>query len=338
MNNDNLQNETEFRRFLLGGMTEDERIEFEGNFILDESLFENLRIAEDELIEQYLGGTLSDTEKSNFEANYLTTKLRRERVEFTRQMLAKFKLQNVAVAEVKKTASVAENPSFLESLIAFFKQPGFAFGTAFALLLLGFGGWFLLRNPNQPIDIAQNTPTPTPQVLVSPTPLVSENKNTEPSNTGVNQPSQLTNKNTESANQRPKVEANSNKKPAENVTQEKPTPTPSNSLITTLALFTGGVRSDGKTNELNLPKNSGGANLELNLESQDYKTYRAEIVDQNGKVIYRSGKLTAKNSKINAFVSAKNLTKGDFIVKVYGKNAKNEDESVADYQFRVSQK
>ena len=66
MNNDNLQNETEFRRFLLGGMTEDERIEFEGNFILDESLFENLRIAEDELIEQYLGGTLSDTEKSNF--------------------------------------------------------------------------------------------------------------------------------------------------------------------------------------------------------------------------------------------------------------------------------
>ena len=329
MNDENLHNESEFRRFLLGEMEENERAEFEGKFILDEEVFENLRVAEDELIEDYVRGTLSAAEKSSFETNFLTTQKRRERVEFTRQMLSKFKKIGV-VAEVKKTASVAENPSFFESVLAIFKQPKFALGTAFTILLLIFGGWFLLKNPNQPIDIAQNTPTPTPQISVTPTPKVPENKNVENINSTVN----TNNKNVELNNQHPKVESNANKK-TENTNQEKPI---QQSSVVTLALFAGGVRGGGKSYELNLPKNSSGANLQLNLESQDYKTYRAEIVDQNGNVVYRSGKLLANKAKVNAFVPAQSLKRGDYIIKLYGKNAKNEDESAADFQFRVNQK
>lgn len=330
VNHKNLQNESEFRRFLLGEMEENERAEFEGQFILDEKLFENLCVAEDELIEAYVLGSLAVTEKNKFEANFLTTEKRRQRVEFTKQMLTQLKGKEAAVAEVKKIASEAENPSFFESVLAFFKQPGFALGTAFVILLLIFSGWFLLKNPNQPIDIAKNTPTPTPQISVSPTPQVSENNNVG----NVNSPVNVNNKNAESNNQRPKIESNVNKR-AENTNQEKPI---QQSSVVTLALFAGGVRGEGKTNELNLSKDLGGTNLQLNLESQDYKTYRAEIVDQNGSVIYRSGKLTAKSSKINTFVPAKNLKRGDYIVKVYGKNAQNQDESVADFQFRVNQK
>lgn len=334
MNNKNLQNESEFRRFLLGEMEENEREEFEGQFILDEELFENLRITEDELIEEYVRGSLSVTEKNKFEANFLTTEKRRQLVEFTRQMLAQLKGKEVAVAEVKKTALVAENPSFFEAVLAFFKQPSFALGTAFAVLLLILGSWFLLRNPNQPIDVAKDkTPSPVPSISVSPIPQVSENNNVGNVNSLVNS----NNKNAESNNQRPKVDSNLNKN-SENTNKEKPIQSPSNPVVVTLALFAGGVRGEGKTNELNLSKDSSGANLQLNLESQDYKTYRAEIIDQNGNVIYRSGKLTAKSSKINTFVSAKNLKRGDYIVKVYGKNAQNQDESVADFQFRVNQK
>lgn len=105
-----------------------------------------------------------------------------------------------------------------------------------------------------------------------------------------------------------------------------------------LALFAGTIRSEGKTSELNLPKNAQGANLLLNLESQDYQTYRAEIVDADGKVIYRSGKLKARNSKINAFVPSKNLKRGDYMLKLYGFNPTGEEESAADFQFRVNQK
>ena len=103
-----------------------------------------------------------------------------------------------------------------------------------------------------------------------------------------------------------------------------------------LALFAGSVRSEGKSNELNLPKTSKGASFVLNLESQDYQTYRAEIVDQNGNIVYRSGKLKARSSKINTFVPSKNLKRGDYILKLYGFNSQNEEESTADFQFRVT--
>jgi hypothetical protein len=109
-------------------------------------------------------------------------------------------------------------------------------------------------------------------------------------------------------------------------------------VITTLVLFAGTVRSDGKTNELNLPKNSDGANLQLNLESQDYKLNQAEIIDADSKTIWRNGKIKAKKAKVNTFVPSKNLTKGDYLIKPYGQNHAKQGEYVADYQFRVNLK
>lgn len=321
MSNKNLTNESKFRQFLLGEMPEEERVEFEQNFILDAEMFENLHVAEDELIENYVRGNLSENDQQKFETKFLTNEKRRERVAFTRAMLKNFANQSA----LKKQEAEGERVSIWANLISFFKQPQFAFSSALAILLLLLGGWFLLKTINQPVDVVQNTPTPTPQISVTPTPQIVENTNNTP------------NQNIEPINQRPKVEPTLNKTP-DNTNLQKPVQTPSTPVITTLALFTGGVRSDGKTNELNLPKNSGGANLQLNLESQDYKTYRAEIVDQNGKIIYRSGKLSANKSKVNAFVPAQNLKRGDYIIKLYGKNVQNQDESVADFQFRVNQK
>lgn len=103
-----------------------------------------------------------------------------------------------------------------------------------------------------------------------------------------------------------------------------------------LALFAGTLRSEGKTNELNLPKNAKGATLQLNLESVDYKNYQAELTDADGNVIFQSGRLTANKSKINFFIPSKNLNKGDYIIKLYGKNDSGENESAADFQFRVN--
>lgn len=302
-------------------MPEEERVDFEQNFILDEEMFENLRVAEDELIENYVRGNLSENDRQKFETNFLTNEKRRERVVFTRAMLKNFANQSA----LKKQEAESERVSVWASLISFFKQPQFAFGSALAILLLILGSWFLLRKTEKPIDIVQNTPTPTPQISVTPTPQISENTYNTP------------NQNVAPINQRPKVEPTLNKTP-DNTNLQKPVQTPSNPVITTLALFTGGVRSEGKTNELNLPKNSGGANLQLNLESQDYKIYRAEIMDQNGKIIYRSGNLSANKSRVNAFVPAQNLKRGDYIIKLFGKNTNNQDESVADFQFRVNQK
>jgi hypothetical protein len=105
-----------------------------------------------------------------------------------------------------------------------------------------------------------------------------------------------------------------------------------------LALFAGGVRAEGKMPALNLPETATGANLQLNLESQDYKNYQVEIVDPDGNLIFRNNKLGAKNKKLNLFVPAPKLSAGEYLVKLSALNSQNETESVADYPFRVNRK
>ena len=68
-------------------------------------------------------------------------------------------------------------------------------------------------------------------------------------------------------------------------------PIPTNGLTPVLALFAGGVRGEGTTPELNLPRDAPGANLQLHLERQDFKIYRVEIVDPEGGLTFRSNNL-----------------------------------------------
>lgn len=329
----NLQQETEIRRFLLGEMPEEERSVFESRFIEDEDLFEQIRIGEDELIEAYVRGTLNTNEKLKFEKNFLTTKTRRERVGFMRGMLEKLaqptEAATAAPAAKKNDAVTSASPSVWETLTGWFvpskSAPKYAWGAVFALILIAFAGWLFITSFNkQPPTIALQ---PTPTVSVTPVPEASANNQNLPTDSNINGPNRTpVNKNTGSEN----VNRNPNNK---NSTEPPPRP-----MVASLALFTGGVRSSGATSELNISKDVTGVNLQLNLESQDYKVYRAEIVDQDGKVVYRSGNINSRSTKINTFVPAARLPHGDYIVKVYGKNAENKDESAADFTFRVNRK
>lgn len=315
MKQENLYNETEIRRFLLGELEEKERTAFEAKFLADEDFFAQIRVVEDELIEDYVRGTLA--EKDKFEREFLTTKKRRERVAFMRAMIAKLS---------EKPQKVEAKTPFFAPLIEFFRQPKFVFGAAFAILALVFGFWFLAIR--KPVEIVQQiTPTPRIEIKTNQTAIVNPPTN-QTTNENVSVNANLPEKRESNKANSTNANIETPKKP-----EEKPKEIVSNPV---LALFAGGVRSEGKTNELNLPRNAQGASLVLNLESQDYQTYRAEIVDQNGSVIYRSGKLRARNSKINAFVPSKNLKRGDYILKLYGFNPQNEEESAADFQFRVT--
>ncbi|MGC2237178.1 MAG: hypothetical protein WA584_13515 [Pyrinomonadaceae bacterium] len=318
---DQIKTEADVRRFLLGEMSEDERSAFEAKFVENEDLFEQIRVVEDELIESYVRGTLELSGRERFEKIFLTTKSRRLRVAFTREMLGKLSEYKETDA-VKKIETAAANPSAWNSIANFFKTPKLAFGAAFALLVLIFGGWLLTRNPNRNEIVRQITPSPTNQ------------------NSPANQ-SDLENSNTNIAEKIPEnknVSPNANKE-SQNKNQNTNAPKPeSNGAAPILALFAGGVRAGGKTAELNLPENARGANLQVNLESQDYKIYMVEIVDADGNPILKSNNLKAKNSKLFLFIPAAKLRRGDYMVKLSALNAQNETESVADYTFRVNRK
>lgn len=302
----NLENEYEIRRFLLGEMAEDERTVFEACFLADQDRFESVKVVEDELIEAYVRGQLAAGERENFEKAFLTTAKRRERVAFTRAML-----ENLATPKHDIIYATEASPSFPGSLVAFFKRPAFAGATAFALLLAALAGWLIFRTPrgNEIEIVRRETPTPSPAAIQTPVPVgppVNENINAV----------------------KPNIDTNRN----ENTRPEKPAPAPQ---TVTLALFAGTLRSGGSTGTLNLPKDAKGANLLLNLEANDYKNYRAEVVDQNGDLVFRSGPLKPRGSTLTLNVPGSKLQNGDYMVRLSGIRPDGRIESASDYQFRV---
>lgn len=346
-----LENETLIKKFLFDEMAEQERFDFEERFITDANLFEEIKGFEDELIEKYVRGWMDPAERSKFEKYFLTTNKRRERVEFSRQMILKIEEQkNIEPAAVKKNAETsAADESIWDKLAGLFSTPKIALAGALTLIIAVLGSWLLytgfsgkpeiVKNENnQNLEVKPNIETPKPSVSSVETPDYnqndSENVNIEKSGNSKIDPPVTTKDPNENINKP------SNKKTIEPKKTPTPTKTPpiqKSAPNPILALFAGTVRSGGKNNVLNLPKEAKAATLQLNLESNDYKMYSAQLTDADGNILFQRGNLNARKSKINFTIPAANLKKGDYIIKVFGKNNSGENESVADYQFRVNQ-
>ena len=333
------ENEKLIREFLLDELPEQQRFEFEERFITDASLFEQIKIVEDGLIEKYIRGWMNSAERLKFEKNFLTTEKRRGRVEFSRQFINE--IQNISAGNVivKTTDEAVSNESVWQKFAGIFLTPKIAAAAAFAVLIAIFGSWFLYQKSNsEKTEIAQKKTTETPTPIQTPTPEVSviETPN-EPED---NQNETVENE-TDADNSLIKEIPQQSPKVTEQIIQKNTTPKPTPEIKTSppnpvLALFAGTMRSEGKNNVLNLPENAKSATLQLNLETVDYKVYQSNLTDADGNVIFRRDNLKAKKSKINLFIPAENLLKGDYIIKLFGKNDAGENESVADFQFRIN--
>ena len=335
------ENENPIQKFLFGEMSEEERFEFEERFITEPELFEQIRLAEDELIENYVREWMKPAERSKFEREFLTTEIRRERVEFSRQMLDKVAELKEEIPVVKKNEAVSSETSIRDRLIAFFSFPKFAAATAFTILLAIFGSWFVYQNFRSLEKDFADKGNSNISTIITPTPAISPQddeieKNVNESRNFADNSSDQTNAPTNSPEKTPKPTP---KKPNVNTNETpKPTRTPiqRNAPTPVLALFAGTMRSGGKNSVLNIPPNAKSATLQLNLEASDYKTYQARLTDANGNTVFQRANLKARGLKINFNVPAQNLKRGDYIIRLSGKNDSGEDESVADFQFRVN--
>ena len=348
------ENEKDIRKFLFGEMTEKERAEFEEKFILDADLFGEIKTLEDELIEKYLRGWMNQAERSKFEQKFLTSAKRREKVEFSSQFFNKIedlKEKTVFVNDAKLENSSKEN--VWQKLGGLFFAPKIAMAAAFSLLVIVFGGWFLYQNlENAETRFTKNqnsNNSPNTKLIAAPTAELSNDT------TNQNSADAAENENTEA------IEKQIKNLPKEDLPKEaeeldkifkKPTPKKPNGSVKkspeptqtpirqtapnpVLALFAGRTRSEGKNKTLNLPENAQGATLQLNLETVDYKNYIAVLKDADGNLIYQKSNLKAAKSKVDFFVPAAKLRKGDYIIKLSGKNDSGNAESAADFQFRV---
>src|SRR5687767_11043550 len=75
--------------YLLNRLSEEERISLETAFFSDNAQFEQLEIAEDELIDHYVRNELSDSDREQFDAALLTSPRLRERINIARALAVK---------------------------------------------------------------------------------------------------------------------------------------------------------------------------------------------------------------------------------------------------------
>jgi len=79
-------NDEMMKRYLLGSLTEDEQIQVQERFLADQESFEQLKLIEDDLIDDYVQHKLARGDRRQFEMYYLVTPERRKKVEFAEDL------------------------------------------------------------------------------------------------------------------------------------------------------------------------------------------------------------------------------------------------------------
>jgi hypothetical protein len=129
-------NEQVIIRYLLHELSEEEQARFEEAYLSDDSLFEQMRALEEELLEDYVKGDLSGATRRRFERHYLTSDRGREKIRIARDLLqicsVKSNAQKVPNQNLERWDSL---PGARLRLLA--KQPlALGLGMAAALLLI----------------------------------------------------------------------------------------------------------------------------------------------------------------------------------------------------------
>jgi hypothetical protein len=310
---------TSSRRYLLGALSAEESERLEGEFFDYDETFEEIEIAEDELIDDYLGDDLSRAERDQFQKQLLGNPRIAERVEFAKV------LRQASKTPVQPTAIKPEPNSWWQSLVAFFSTPQ-RLGGAVAVLALVVGGgflfvdWLRLRDESRRL-IAERA--------------VLQRENELLARKIENDTRQLT-------NEKQNVEALNTKleQELENA-QERPSPL---ALLSPLFIFPGASRSTGKTNDLILPSRSAMVRLQLALEANDYLHYNAVVRrGVEGPIAFRRTNLKPATSQwIQVielrFPSTRLVAPGDYTINLDGVKPPGKPEFVATYDFRTVSK
>lgn len=115
----------------------------------------------------------------------------------------------------------------------------------------------------------------------------------------------------------------------------------SNQHVISVVLTPGAARSEGEIKRVTIPPATDAVDLQLEITQGDYPSYRAMLLTDEGREAFTQTGLkaqTANNSRfVNFNVPAKELSLGDYQVKLSGQSATNEFEDLASYTFRVAQ-
>jgi hypothetical protein len=145
------------RQYLLGQLSPAELPSVEERLLADSEFYEEVLIAEDELIDQYLGDTLSLRDRESFEEHFLSSAERQRKLRFAtalRKYVADSRTESQDEIDEENFVPVAPVPHVFTRKDSFWsflllRTPALAVSVACAILLVSGGALVIVKNYRQ---------------------------------------------------------------------------------------------------------------------------------------------------------------------------------------------
>jgi hypothetical protein len=157
LNNNN--GKQELKSYLLGTLEAETRTALEESILCDPDVYEQLLIAEEELIDQYVAGGLSRLEQHQFETHFLITAERQSNLRFGRLLKRYLDSHQVLISKEDLSTTVlpaGKTAPAKKSFVSYFgpmgQKPALAFSAAVvACVAIILVCWLILRKPAESV-------------------------------------------------------------------------------------------------------------------------------------------------------------------------------------------
>ena len=292
-------------RYLLGNLPEDEQVQVEDRAFADRDYLGALEATEADLIDAYVRGELSQSDRRSFELRFLTSPERRRKVEFARALAT-------IVAESRTPESQASRRPFFMSLFRGWSPVvQFAAGVA-ALICIAGGAWLVSENAAIRSRVAA---------------LEAERRDSEVREQSLRQ----------------RLVEEQNRAAALATQSRQPSEAARAPLVASLALMPGLSRAQTRVERLVLSPSVQIARMEIQLEPMDdYPRFRAELRTRSGEEVLSRSNLVGRRSGAGFVVSvdvpASALAAGDYELALKGIAVDHSSQDVGYYYFGVQRR
>lgn len=310
-------------QYLLGELSEQDKVQLEEQYFGDDDFFEQLLVVEGELIDAYARDELYGRERERFEAHFLASPRQRQRVEIARALVDYATESSAPLSPAPESRKPAAWWRSLLDTLGVNNHPIILPLAGAALLILASGSLLIvqtvrLRNQGERIKRERVELLEREQELQQQ--LDEQGQHND----------QLA------------AELQRERSQRELLEQELAKPHRSSLSTITFILTPELVRGASEPKRLVIPQGAELVRMQLDLERGDYKSYRAVLETVEGNRIWSSGSLKARpNNSGKIFtlgLPASLFTKRGYILRLSGVIADGRLESVGEYYFNVVKK
>jgi anti-sigma-K factor RskA len=320
-----VDNEKLIAQYLLGELPEEQQVEIEDRAFSDKEYLANITAVENDLIDEYVRGELSGTERQRFETRFLASAERRKRVEFAKA------LRTVISEPVRSEKQDARRWSWRESLYAFFSglNPAARLAlVAAAILFIAVAAWLFVETQRLRRQVNQlQAENQSGQNLQQA--LEAERKRNTELNARLDQEKQQREQTDESLRQL-----------TETTEATNPAPPP---VIASLVLLPGLSRGGDQKPSLDLSNDARLVRLQIGIDPEEqYKTFAVELRTSAGRQVWNRENLAARSRRgtraVGLTLPATVLKPGDYELRLRGLTESGVAEDVGFYYFNVTKK